>query len=74
MPEDDKQAFDSLTQFKIIEPELATRLKEAKGMRNFLAHQYGSVDDKLVFKAITQELENDVRAFLSAVENTKIEP
>ncbi len=68
MPEDDKQAFDILANAKSIAPSLAVRLKEAKGMRNFLAHQYGMINDKLVFRAISQELEKDVRAFLQALE------
>lgn len=70
-PEEDKEAFDILAKAKIIVPELAVRLKEAKGMRNFLAHQYGAIDNRLVFGAITQELEKDVRAFLAAMEGAE---
>ena len=38
-PEDDKQAFDVLVDAKIIPAELSRRLKEAKGMRNIIAHE-----------------------------------
>src|SRR3989344_2142868 len=60
IPEGDKEAFDILVRNNIIPKILATKLKEAKGMRNVLAHEYGKVDDKLVFDSIKEELENDV--------------
>ncbi len=65
--EDDKGAFDILAESKIIQKELAERLKDAKGMRNILAHEYGAVDDSIVFDAITGELEKDVREFIDVV-------
>ena len=43
------------------------KLKEAKGMRNILAHQYGKVDDKIIFDSITNELKKDVKNFIKAV-------
>ncbi|MEW5956018.1 MAG: DUF86 domain-containing protein [Candidatus Micrarchaeota archaeon] len=64
-PEEDKQAFDILTEAKIITPELSERLKNAKGMRNIIAHDYGSVDDELVFHAVANELEKDVKEFVA---------
>ena len=45
LPEDDKQALDILAQAKIISEELAGKLKDAKRMRNVLAHQYDTIDD-----------------------------
>jgi uncharacterized protein YutE (UPF0331/DUF86 family) len=70
-PEDDKEAFDILAKEEIMTAELAERLKDAKGMRNIIAHQYGVVDDEIVFKAITEELVRDVKDFLDHV-NTHI--
>lgn len=67
IPEEDTRAFDLLRQEKIISEELAQRLKEAKGMRNILVHEYGIVDDQLVFEAVTVEIEQDAEAFLQAV-------
>ncbi|MBU2637567.1 MAG: DUF86 domain-containing protein [Nanoarchaeota archaeon] len=66
-PEDDKAAFDVLAKEKIIEEELAERLRNAKGMRNIIAHQYGSVDDEIVFHSITEELIEDAESFLKCV-------
>ena len=67
-PEEEEKVFDILEQNKIISKELVEKLKEAKGMRNIIAHEYGKVDDELVFEAITQELEKDVNEFIKSVE------
>lgn len=67
LPEDEKQAFDILSRAGIISAALATRLKEAKGMRNILAHEYGVVDDQLVFHAITDEILRDAHEFVAAL-------
>lgn len=63
-PEDEKAVFDILSDNKIISEKLCKKLKDAKGMRNILSHQYGSVDDEIVFHALTEELENDVEEFI----------
>ena len=36
-------------------------------MRNILAHEYGEVDDEVVFEAITEELDKDVSKFIEEV-------
>ena len=53
---------------KIVSVELAEKLKDAKSMRNILAHEYGIVDDTIVFESITEELGNDVRLLLEKIE------
>ncbi len=67
-PEYEKEIFDILSENKIISQSLAKKLKEAKGMRNIIAHQYGKIDDEIVFEAITEQLEKDVSEFLSMIE------
>lgn len=69
IPEEDKEAFDLLFKEKIISLATATRLKEAKGMRNLLAHEYGLVDDTIVFESITEELREDLKKFIEEVKN-----
>lgn len=66
-PEDDIDAFKILLEHKIIDEMLYKKLKQAKGMRNIIAHQYGIVDDKTVFKAIKEELDADVKNFIEKV-------
>jgi uncharacterized protein YutE (UPF0331/DUF86 family) len=36
-------------------------------MRNILAHDYGVVDDEIVFESITGELEKDTTEFLKNI-------
>lgn len=37
-------------------------------MRNIIAHEYGKIDDAIVFHAVTEELITDVRNFLEKIE------
>jgi uncharacterized protein YutE (UPF0331/DUF86 family) len=67
-PESDKQAFDILSDENIFSKELAQKLKDAKGMRNIIAHEYGHVDDELVFEAVTEQILKDVKEFLEEIE------
>lgn len=64
VPEDDIDAFKILLENKIIDEELYKKLKQAKGMRNIISHQYGKIDDEIVFEAITEELDKDVKNFI----------
>ncbi|MBU0460326.1 MAG: DUF86 domain-containing protein [Nanoarchaeota archaeon] len=66
-PEDDKSVFNILKDNQIISEKLSERLKNAKGMRNILAHEYGSIDDETVFHALTEELEDDVKEFIKEI-------
>lgn len=67
IPEDDKVAFDMLAKEKLINYDIAEKLKNAKGMRNIIAHQYGDVDDEIVFNSITREIIEDARIFLKNI-------
>ena len=70
IPEDDKKSFEILCKEKIISEKLANNLKDAKGMRNIIAHDYGSVDDEIVFKSITTELIKDSKEFLEGIKKS----
>ena len=67
IPEDDADAFNILSDNKIIDNNLSKRLKNAKGMRNIIAHQYGKIDDRIVFDSIKEELEKDVVEFIGCL-------
>ncbi|HLC32889.1 MAG TPA: DUF86 domain-containing protein [Candidatus Nanoarchaeia archaeon] len=68
-PEDDKGVFEVLAKAEKIPGVLAAKLKDAKGMRNVIAHEYGSIDDELVFESMQKELAKDVRAFIKSVKS-----
>ncbi len=67
MPDSETMSFDILVKAKIITQSLSEKLKDAKGMRNIIAHEYGTVDDELVFHSITEELIDDVDEFLEQI-------
>ncbi len=66
-PETEEQAFDILYKSNIISSQLCERLKDAKSMRNFIVHEYGEVDDAIIFHSITEELEKDINEFIKRV-------
>lgn len=67
LPEEDLQAFEILTESKIISQELADKLQDAKRMRNILAHKYGKVNAEIVFNALKEEIEKDIKSFIKFV-------
>jgi uncharacterized protein YutE (UPF0331/DUF86 family) len=64
MPYSDTEALQLLADKEIISKELSEKLQKAKSMRNFIAHEYGEVDDEKVFEAVKNELVKDVKEFL----------
>ncbi len=69
IPENDYEAFDILEKNELIDKILSSRLKDMKGMRNIIAHQYGNVDDRIMFKAVDKEIETDVRNFIRIIKS-----
>ena len=67
-PDEGNDCFEILIKEKIVDFDLAKKLKEMRGMRNIIAHQYGSIDDELVYSAINKELYRDVNTFIKLVE------
>jgi uncharacterized protein YutE (UPF0331/DUF86 family) len=65
-PEDDKIAFKRLAEEGIIADKLVEKLKDAKGMRNILAHEYGRINDSIVYNSLN-ELEKDVKELVKSV-------
>ena len=67
IPEEDKQSFDILKEENIISNELCEKLKDAKGMRNIISHEYGKIDDEIVFDSIKDELTIDTKEFIKQI-------
>lgn len=63
LPDEDYSVFSLLAEKKIISSDLADTLKRAKGMRNRLAHQYGDIDDEIIFDAL-QYIGEDIAKFI----------
>ena len=66
-PSEEKRVFDVLSENEFISSELSQQLKDAKGMRNIIAHEYGKVDDELVFEAVKEQIIGVVREFIGCV-------
>ena len=52
----------------ILSAKMNLALKEMKGFRNILVHEYATIDDELVFRLINTKLE-DFREFKQEVLN-----
>ena len=72
MPQDDIDAFNILLEKNVIDKALAQNLQDAKGMRNILAHEYGKIDDKIVFEAIKNEIEKDAKEFIKKIKELDV--
>lgn len=66
-PKDDNNAFEVLAKNGVITELLSNKLQDAKGMRNIIAHEYGKIDDKIVFEAIIEQLERDAEEFIKKI-------
>jgi len=64
LPTEDEKAFDILAKANIISKKSALKLKQAKGMRNILAHQYDNLDEEIIFEAIHDKIIHDVQKFI----------
>lgn len=56
LPGEEDDVFEKLAQAGLITDMLRDRLRRMKGLRNILVHEYGRVDDRLVYEAMTSGL------------------
>lgn len=57
LPSEEDDLFERLANAGVISEELKKRLREMKGFRNLLVHEYGRVDDRIVFEILRSQLE-----------------
>jgi uncharacterized protein YutE (UPF0331/DUF86 family) len=62
LPAEEDDLFDKLEQAGIITSSRKESLKEMKGFRNILVHEYGQVNDMIVYEILQNNL-NDFEAF-----------
>ena len=62
VPADEADLFDTLARSGVISVGLGGTLKDMKGFRNILVHEYAEIDDAVVYKAIRDRL-GDFEAF-----------
>jgi uncharacterized protein YutE (UPF0331/DUF86 family) len=56
LPGEENDLFDKLARRGVISGALAETLKRMKGLRNILVHEYGRIDDELVFETVRDRL------------------
>lgn len=61
------QAFEALSQMRVIDDALARKMKAAVGFRNIAVHDYRAVDWDIVFHIVHDGLD-DFRAFAKAMD------
>jgi len=62
LPREENDLFDKMRKKNLLSDEMNAALKEMRGFRNILVHEYAAVDDELVFRALKTKLE-DFRKF-----------
>lgn len=72
LPSEEDDLFERLEQAGIISPLMKETLRKMKAFRNILVHEYGRIDDELVYEILQNKL-NDFEAFkreiLEAIRN-----
>ncbi|RKY42901.1 MAG: hypothetical protein DRP80_06205 [Candidatus Omnitrophota bacterium] len=68
IPSEEIDLFESLFRKGIITDKILRMLKEMRGLRNILVHEYAEVDDKLIFKILHARL-NDFDNFIKIILN-----
>jgi uncharacterized protein YutE (UPF0331/DUF86 family) len=56
LPADENDLFEKLSKKGILSPGKARLVRQMKGFRNILIHEYASVDDELVFQYVRTRL------------------
>jgi uncharacterized protein YutE (UPF0331/DUF86 family) len=58
LPSEEDDIFEKLKQAKIIFSATKETLKRMKGLRNILVHEYGRIDDRLVYDVLKNKIED----------------
>lgn len=56
LPGEEDDMFEKLAEAAIISTESKARLRRMKGLRNILVHEYGRVNDRLIYEVLQSEL------------------
>jgi len=68
LPAEEDDLFDKLEQAGIVSPLMAANLKKMRGFRNILVHEYGRINDELVYNMLKTQM-NDFYEFKKEILN-----
>ncbi len=66
LPSEENDLFDKMKKQRIISEPMSLTLKEMRGFRNILIHEYATIVDEIVFETLKTKLE-DFRKFKKEV-------
>lgn len=72
LPGEEDDLFERLEQARVISPPMKETLKKMRAFRNILVHEYGRIDDQLVYEILQHNLDDFdkfKRVILEAVRN-----
>ena len=58
LPSEEDEIFEKLEQAKIISSATRETLKRMRGFRNILVHEYGHIDDRLVYDVLKNNIDD----------------
>ena len=61
LPSDEESIIDLLVENRVITPDMGEKIKDMKGFRNILVHKYGRLDDRLVYRFLTEDIDDFTR-------------
>lgn len=56
VPAEEDDLFEKLARRDVLSPPLVAILRRMKGLRNLLVHEYGRIDDQIIFETIRDRL------------------
>lgn len=68
LPSEENDLFEKMLKKKLLSQPMALLLKEMRGFRNILIHEYASLDDHLVFEKARMRL-GDFEKFKQEIKN-----
>ena len=69
LPSEEDDLFEKLAQAEIISSSIKETLNRMKAFRNILVHEYGRIDDRLVYEVLKNNL-NDFKEFKKEILQT----
>jgi uncharacterized protein YutE (UPF0331/DUF86 family) len=61
LPSEEDDVFEKLSQAGVISSQMVATLKRMKGLRNILVHEYGRVDDRIVYDQAHKGIQDFMR-------------
>lgn len=66
LPSEEDDLFEKLEQAGVLSGEMKATVKEMKAFRNILVHEYGWVDDRIVYEAVKTK-SGDFETFMGEI-------